>query len=230
MRQAGGHTIDVVETDRIAARAADVFEVAVRASVELRGHCVLALSGGSTPGAVFRELATRELPWDRVVITQVDERLAPSGHPDRNLTDQQDAFAGLPVHWLPLAVEGQIRTALTDTLAELEEVAGDPPVIDVVHLGLGADGHTASLIPGDPVLDMLDQTLALTNEYQGRRRLTFTRPMLDRSRLVVWLVVGEDKAEALAALAAGDESIPASLLVPENSLILADPAAASLLP
>lgn len=230
MRRAGVHTIEVVETELIASRAAHVFEVAIRAAVELRGTCVLALSGGSTPGAVFAELATRDLPWDRVVITQVDERLAPDGHPDRNLTGQREAFAGLPVRWLPLAVEGHIRTALAETLAELEDVAGDPPIIDVVHLGLGADGHTASLIPDDPVIDTLDQPLALTNEYQGRRRLTFTRPMLDRSRLTVWLVVGADKAEALAALAAGDPSIPASLLSPANSLILADRAAASLLP
>lgn len=230
MRRAGVHTIEVVETDRIPSRAADVFAVAVRAAVELRGTCVLALSGGSTPAAVFAELATRDLPWDRVVITQVDERIAPEGDPDRNLTGQRAAFEGLPVRWLPLAVEGQIRAQLAETLEDLKEVAGDPPIIDVVHLGLGSDGHTASLLPGDPVLDMLDQSIAITNEYQGRRRMTFTRPMLDSSRLIVWLVVGADKADALAALAAGDTSIPASLLSPANSLILADPAAAAALP
>lgn len=230
MKRAGVHTIEIVEADRIPSRAADVFAVAVRAAVELRGTCVLALSGGSTPAAVFAELATRDLPWDRVVITQVDERLAPEGDPDRNLTGQRAAFEGLPVRWLPLAVEGQIRSQLAKTLEDLKDVAGDPPIIDVVHLGLGSDGHTASLIPGDPVLDMLDQPIAITNEYQGRRRMTFTRPMLDSSRLIVWLVVGADKADALAALAAGDTSIPASLLSPANSLILADPAAAAALP
>lgn len=230
MRQAGVHTIEVVETDRIPARAADVFAAAVRASVELRGICILAISGGSTPGAVFAELATRDLPWEQVVITQVDERIAPEGDPDRNLTGQQEAFAGLPVRWLPLAVEGHIRSKLTETLDGLKEVAGDPPILDVVHLGLGADGHTASLIPGDPVLDEMDLPIAITNEYQGRRRMTFTRPVLDNCRLVVWLVVGADKAEPLAALARGDKGIPAGLLEPTNSLILADPAAAALLP
>ena len=230
MRRAGVHTIEVVETDRIASRAADVFAVAIRSAVELRGTCVLALSGGSTPAAVFAELATRDLPWDCVVITQVDERIAPEGDPDRNLTGQRAAFEGLPVRWLPLAVEGQIRSKLVETLDELKEVAGEPPIIDVVHLGLGSDGHTASLIPDDPVLDALDQSIAITNEYQGRRRMTFTRPMLDRSRLIVWLVVGADKAGALASLASGDTSIPASLLEPANSLILADPAAAAGLP
>lgn len=226
MRRAGPHTIEVVESDRIAARAADVFAVAITAAVELRGTCVLALSGGSTPGSVFRELATRSLPWDRVVITQVDERLAPEGDPARNLTDQRAAFDGLPVRWLPLAVEGHINREISSTLQELREVAGDPPIIDVVHLGLGADGHTASLLPDDPVLDKVDQAVALTKEYKGHRRVTYTRPMLDRARLVVWLVTGADKADALVKLANGDRSIPASLLHPPNSLILADEAAA----
>lgn len=230
MRRAGPHTIEIVESDRIASRAADVFAVAINAAVELRGTCILALSGGSTPGKVFAELATRSLPWEQVVITQVDERLAPEGDPARNLTGQQEAFAGLPVRWLPLAVEGHVRAEIAQTLESLSEVAGDPPIIDVVHLGLGSDGHTASLLPGDPVLELTDQTVALTNEYQGHRRVTFTRPMLDRSRLIVWVVTGADKADALAALARGDHSIPASLLAPANSLILADPAAASALP
>lgn len=230
MRRAGPHTIEIVESDRIAARAADVFAVAVNAAVELRGTCILALSGGSTPGKVFAELATRDLPWEQVVITQVDERLAPEGDPARNLTGQREAFAELPVRWLPLAVEGHIRAEIGETLDSLSEVAGDPPIIDVVHLGLGSDGHTASLLPGDPALELTDQAVALTNEYQGHRRVTFTRPMLDRSRLIVWVVTGADKAEALAALARGDRSIPASLLAPANSLILADPAAASALP
>lgn len=227
MRRAGPHTIEIVESDRIAARAADVFAVAINAAVELRGICVLALSGGSTPVPAFNELAKRELPWDRVVITQVDERLAPEGDPARNLTAQRAAFEGLPVRWLPLAVEGHIRAEINDTLDTLSEVAGDPPILDVVHLGLGADGHTASLIPGDPVLELTDQVVALTNEYEGHRRVTFTRPTLDRSRLVVWLVTGADKADALVKLASGDTSIPASLLHPPNSLILADEEAAS---
>lgn len=221
------HTIEVVETEQMTARAADVFAAGIRAAVELRGTCVLALSGGSTPAAVFAALATRDLPWEHVVITQVDERIAPNGHPDRNLTGQQAAFEGLPVRWLPLRVDGP---ELDGSLQDLIEVAGEPPILDVVHLGLGSDGHTASLVPGDPVLDVLDQEIAITNEYQGRQRMTFTRAALNRSRLVVWLVVGADKAEPLAALARNDQSIPASLLDLPNSLILADTAAAAALP
>ena len=221
------HTIEVVATDAFTVRAADAFAAAIQAAIALRGRCLLALSGGSTPAAVFAELATRDLPWEHVVITQVDERIAPTGHPDRNLTGQQAAFADLPVRWIPLGVEGP---DLAGTLDALGDVAGDPLILDVVHLGLGSDGHTASLVPGDPVLDVVDQELAITDEYQNRQRMTFTRPALDRSRLVVWLVVGADKAAALAALARGDQSIPASLLAPSNSLILADTAAAADLP
>jgi len=225
-RRAGVHTIEIVDTDAITIRAADVFAVAIQAAIELRGTCVLALSGGSTPAAVFAELSTRDLPWEHVVITQVDERVAPAGDPDRNLTGQQAAFEGLPVRWVPLRVEG---SELDETLHDLVEVAGDPLILDVVHLGLGSDGHTASLVPGDPVLDVTDQEIALTDEYQGRQRMTFTRSSLDRARLVVWLVVGADKADALAALARNDQSIPASLLELSNSLILADTAAAAAL-
>lgn len=227
LRRAGPHTIEIVDAERFAVRAADVFAMAISASVELRDHCVLALSGGSTPGPVFAELAKRDLPWSKVVITQVDERIAPEGSPIRNLTGQRAAFDGLPVRWLPLAVEGRVRKDIEETLQNLTDVAGDPPIVDVVHLGLGADGHTASLVPGDPVLHELDRAVAITGDYQGTRRVTFTRPMLDRARLVVWLVRGADKAAALRMLAAGDPSIPASLLEPHNSLIIADPEAAA---
>ncbi len=229
MQQAGPHTIQIVAADRWAAQAADVFATAITAAVELRGHCVLALSGGDTPTPVFEELATRDLPWSDVIITQVDERVAPSGSPLRNIEAQRKAFDGLPVEWLPLSVEGPIRRQIEELLNSLADVAGDPPILDVVHLGLGSDGHTASLVPGDAVLDETERVLAITGEYQGTRRLTFTRPMLDRARLVVWLVKGADKAEALRSLVNGDDSIPASLLKPQHSLIIADTEAASLL-
>ena len=227
MRQVGRHTLHTVSSDRFAAVGADVFAAAIAASVEVRGSCVLALSGGSTPDPVFRALAGRDLPWSAVTITQVDERVAPAGSAVRNLTGQEAAFAGLPVQWLPLVVQGYVRRGLEATLYKLSEVAGDPPVIDVVHLGLGADGHTASLVPGDPAVDETERAVVLTGLYQGTRRVTFTRPVLDRARLVVWLVAGADKGLALQKLLDGDRSIPASLLEPQQSVIIADEAAAS---
>jgi 6-phosphogluconolactonase len=108
----------------------------------------------------------------------------------------------------------------------LRDVAGSPPVLDLIHLGLGADGHTASLVPGDPVLDVTDADVAVTGLYQGRRRMTLTFPMINRSRLILWLVTGAEKAAALAHLRESDRSIPGSRVRSDRALVLADRAAA----
>lgn len=221
------HHVETASTDQWASRGADALDFAIRSAVELRGQCVAALSGGTTPLPVFDELASRDLPWDQVVFTQVDERMVPSGDPARNLTAQKEAFAGLPVRWLPLPVEDDSQTAQDDYLAALAEVAGAPPQLDVVHLGLGSDGHTASLVPRDPVLDIEDRDVARTEPYQGHARLTMTRPILDRARLVVWLVQGPLKAAILARLVYGDSTMPAGKLEPQQSIIVADSAAAA---
>jgi 6-phosphogluconolactonase/glucosamine-6-phosphate isomerase/deaminase len=101
-----------------------------------------------------------------------------------------------------------------------------PDVIDLVHLGLGLDGHTASLLPGDPVLDVSDRLVAVTDEYEGFRRMTLTYPALDAARELVWLVTGETKRDVLARLLAGDESIPAGRISNPHQLVIADAAAA----
>jgi 6-phosphogluconolactonase/glucosamine-6-phosphate isomerase/deaminase len=110
--------------------------------------------------------------------------------------------------------------------AGLEAIAGSPAVLDVVHLGLGADGHTGSLVPGDSVLDVTDADVALTGEYPGRRRMTLTYPILNRARRVLWVVTGSDKTGPLARLLKGDVSIPGGRVHLGEALILADRAAA----
>ncbi len=201
----------------------------ITTAVQNRGTCVVALSGGSTPAPVFQELSKRALPWTDVVFTQVDERLAPLGTSERNLTAQLDALGDLPSRWIPLPVSEPIGTPepadLTTFVDELESVSGRPFAIDVMHLGLGDDGHTASLVPGDPIVDEVTASVGVTADYRGTRRLTMTRPAIDRAGLVVWLVAGENKAGPIAQLLAGDPAIPAGLVRPYESVIIADTAA-----
>jgi 6-phosphogluconolactonase len=119
-----------------------------------------------------------------------------------------------------------LAAAATRYALTLRAIAGSPPVLDIVHLGLGPDGHTASLVPADPVLDVTDADVALTGVYQGRRRMTLTYPILNRSRRVMWLVSGSEKVGMLGRLRAGDESIPAGRVRRDRALVLADRAAA----
>ena len=176
---------------------------------------------------MLRALADQQLPWADVHIVQVDERVAPAGHQDRNLTHlRASLLAHCPlrpeqVHAMPVEAT-DLQWASGRYAATLQQIAGAPAVLDLAHLGLGLDGHTASLVPGDPVLDVTDADVALTGVYQGRRRMTLTYPMLDRSRRIVWLVTGRDKAEMLARLCAADRSIPAGRVPQHQAVVLAD--------
>jgi 6-phosphogluconolactonase len=163
---------------------------------------------------MLRDLAKQEVPWNGVQVVQVDERIAPEGDPDRNLTHLRESLlehAPLrpgQIHAMPVETTNS-ETACMQYARTLNEIAGSPPVLDLVHLGLGPDGHTASLVPGDPVLDVKDADVALTGIYQNRRRMTLTYPIINRSRRVLWLVTGSKKAGMHARLQAGDVSIPA---------------------
>ena len=210
------------------ARAGAVFTAEeARAAVAARGRFVMAVSGGNTPWKMLRALADEPLPWADVHIVQVDERVAPAGHPDRNLTHLRESLlAHCPVrpeqvHAMPVEAT-DLQWASGRYAATLQQIAGAPAVLDLAHLGLGLDGHTASLVPGDPVLDVTDADVALTGFYQGRRRMTLTYPMLDRSRRIVWLVTGPEKAEMLARLRGGDRSIPAGRVRQHEAVVLAD--------
>jgi 6-phosphogluconolactonase len=205
-----------------AGRAAEVIAEAVRAA---RGSFALAVSGGESPLAMFRRLAVEPLEWERGGIWQVDERVAPDGDPDRNL--------GALVAALPERARDAVRP-MPVTAADLEAAAWGyaqtlPEVLDVVHLGLGADGHTASLVPGDPVLEVGDRDVAVTGEYRGRRRMTFTYRLLDRAPFALWLVTGGDKALMLPRLLDADPSIPAGRVRTARQLVVADAAAAAAL-
>jgi 6-phosphogluconolactonase len=221
----------LADADAVARAAAAFVASEARAAVAARGRFVLAVSGGHTPWQMLRALARKQVPWDRVQLAQVDERVAPAGDRDRNLTHLRESLLGQvpmrPEQLLAMPVESEDLSAAAMRYAErLQKVAGAPPVLDLVHLGLGPDGHTASLVPGDPVLDVSDRDVAPTEVYQGRRRMTLTYPMLNRARRVLWLVTGAEKVAMLARLRAADRSIPAGRIRQDEALVLADRAAA----
>jgi 6-phosphogluconolactonase len=224
--------IDILaDADAVAKKAAAIIAAEARAAVAARGRFIMAVSGGHTPWQMLRALADEEVPWAGVHIVQVDERVAPTGDPDRNYTHLRESLlehAPLcpeQIHAMPVE-SPDLELAAARYALTLRELAGTPPVLDLAHLGLGPDGHTASLVPGDAVLNVTDADVALTEVYQGRRRMTLTYPMLNRSRRVLWLVTGSDKVGMLERLHGGDVSIPAGRVCQDQALVLADRAAA----
>jgi 6-phosphogluconolactonase len=225
--------IEVLVDDDAVARQAAVFIAAeARAAAAARGRFVVAVSGGHTPWKMLRFLADQEVPWDAVHVLQIDERVAPPGDPDRNLTHLRESLLSHAplrpeqLHAMPVE-EPDLDAAARNYAAVLRTAAGTPPVLDLAHLGLGPDGHTASLVPGDPVLNVTDRDVAPTGVYQGRRRLTLTYPVLNRARRILWLVTGAGKEEMLPRLRAGDPGIPAGRVRQEDAVVLADQAAAA---
>jgi 6-phosphogluconolactonase len=218
------------DADSVARAGAAAIAAESRAAVASRGLFTLAVSGGHTPWIMLRALAGEDVPWARVNLFQVDERVAPDGHPDRNLTHLRESLVQhVPlrpdqIHAMPVE-SPDLEAAAAQYASVLRDVAGSPPVLDLVHLGLGPDGHTASLVPGDPALDMDKADVAVTGVYQGRRRMTLTYPVLNRARRVLWIVTGGEKVEMLRRLRAGDRSIPAGRVRSDEALLLADRAA-----
>ncbi|HSJ18425.1 MAG TPA: 6-phosphogluconolactonase [Solirubrobacterales bacterium] len=207
-----------------AARAgAELIAAAARDAIGEGGRFSLAVSGGKTPWPMFELLGKDGLDWEHVDLFQVDERVAPDGDPDRNMTQIRASLPDAARERLrPMPVtDDDLDAAAARYEAEL------PRPLDLVHLGLGPDGHTASLVPDDPVLEVTDRLVALTGgEYQGRRRMTLTYPALADARRVFWLVAGENKRDAVGKLLAGDRSIPAGRVEAAGGAVLADRSAA----
>jgi len=222
----------LADADTVAHKAATIIAAEARDAVVARGQFILAVSGGRTPWLMLRALAGEKVPWEQFHIVQVDERVAPAGHPDRNLTHLRESLLTrvplLPeqIHAMPVEA-ADLDAAAKSYSRILLEVAGSPAVLDIVHLGLGPDGHTASLVPGDPVLNITDTDVAVTGVYQGRRRMTLTYPIINRGRRILWLVTGKDKAGPLVRLRDADPSIPAGRVYQDQALVLADQAAAA---
>ena len=205
----------------VARRAAAYVADRARTAVSEQGRFTFAVSGGKTPWAMFAELASEDMPWADTELFQVDERVAPEGDPDRNLTNLLASIKDAPARVHPMPVNDADLTAAAAAYATVL-----PQRFDLMHLGRGPDGHTASLVPGDPVLEVTDALVAVTQPYQGHPRMTLTYPALTRADQLLWLIAGADKRDPLAKLLAGDESIPAGRVLATSSLILADAAAA----
>ena len=223
--------VEVLADDAaVARRGAAFIAERARAAVRERGQFTLAISGGRTPWAMLRALADEDVPWAQLQLFQVDERVAPAGDPVRNLTNIQAsllAHAPLPAANLHamLVEAADLDAAAADYARVLQGVCGAPAVLDLVHLGLGADGHTASLVPGDAALDVSDSDVCLSGPYQGHRRMTLTYPLLNRARCVLWLATGAEKREMVARLRAADTSIPAGRVQSARAWLLGDTAA-----
>lgn len=217
--------LEVAGDEKAASRRAAELIAAVGAEAAAeRGRFAFAMSGGRSPWAMLAILGElEEMPWEKTELFQVDERIAAPGDQDRNLTHM---VLGLSMAHQPALRPMPVTQRDLDAAAR-EYEASLPDHLDLVHLGLGPDGHTASLVPSDPVLDVTDRRVALTAEpYQDHRRMTLTYPALNAARRIVWLVTGPDKREPLARLLAGDESIPAGRVRNEAMVVVADEAAA----
>jgi 6-phosphogluconolactonase len=219
------------DAEAVAREGARMVAEEARAAVSARGRFTIAVSGGNTPWPMLRALASEQVPWKAVEVFQVDERIAPAGDPDRNLTHLRESLLSHApldpgqIHAMPVEA-ADLAAAAVEYASGLQKIAGSPPVLDLAHLGLGPDGHTASLVPGDSVLEVEDRDVALTGAvYMGRRRMTLTYPVLNRARRVLWLVTGAEKAGMLQRLLRGDPTIPAGRIRSDHAILLADRAA-----
>jgi 6-phosphogluconolactonase len=222
----------IAEQGVLAQRGAELIAQAARDSIGKRGKFLFAVSGGAAPWIMFEALSKQKVEWDKVHLFQVDERAAPDDDPDRNYKHLRETLidrVALPAgnaHPMPVT-QADLGAAAAQYAADLRQVAGTNPVLDLVHLGLGPDGHTASLVPGDPVLEVNDRDVAITGPYQNRKRMTLTYPMINRAAKILWLVTGASKVDPLKRMLAGDRSIPAGRIEPSRAILLADPPAAA---
>ncbi len=224
----------LADEEEIARRGAAFLAARILRAAYERDRVMVALSGGRSPRLMLRHLVEHELPWERIDWWQVDERLAPLGSPDRNLTLLEEALMaaarprGSRLYAMPVDEEDLIAAAAR--YGELlREMVGVVPVFDVVHLGLGDDGHTASLFAGDPALAVDSADVAVTGTHRGFARMTLTLPILNRARCTMWLVSGQDKAASLIRVFRADPTIPAGMVRADRAFVFADVDAAGAL-
>lgn len=217
--------------EEVAKEAANYVADRIKENLAKKNFFTMAISGGRTPWEMIRELAKEDLEWEKVFLFQVDERIAPDGHPDRNLTQLFKSIENtkLPtrLNIFPMHVIAEdLDQACQDYADHIQRIT-ETGKLDLVHLGMGTDGHTASLIPGDEVLNVLDKKVTLTqNPYQGRQRMTLTYPLINEAEKILWVVTGEEKAEMLERLLLKDSTIPAGKVNQTHAILLTEESAA----
>ena len=209
----------VRDAESAAVEAARIVELVADAAIADRGRFNFAVSGGKTPWRMLELLAESSLNWSRTSLFQVDERIAPTGSAERNLTHLVLTLALIcqaAIRPMPVGAD-DLATAASGYEYSL------PDRFDLIHLGLGPDGHTASLVPGDPILDVADRQVAMTSgDYQGTRRMSLTYKAIDRARQILFLVTGDGKEDALAKLESKDASVPAGRISNPNITLITD--------
>ena len=220
----------LTDAEAVAQKAVQIITELAQERARRTGKFLFAVSGGSTPWRVLRQLADTALPWENLELFQVDERIAPAGDAQRNLTQikknllDHSPLTQKQIHAMPVEASN-LESATQDYGRRLYEFCGNPPKLDLIHLGLGEDGHTASLLPGDPARKS-HELIAVTHKYQGLRRMTMTYPVINAALRRLWIVTGANKQSMLERLYHGDDSIPAGLVERSNAIILADQNAA----
>lgn len=225
-------TIEILpDRDSVAEYGAKWIAELARETLLTQKNFSLALSGGKTPWQMLRRLAAEELPWGKIHLFQTDERVLPKNHSERNLTQLQEIFsrAASRLHPMPVGA-GDLERACASYTKEIQRYAGQPPVLDLIHLGLGEDGHTASLFSGDALLAESKRDVGLSDEALRPRRMTLTLPAINRAKQALWVITGKEKSVAFQKLLRGDPSIPASRIACAKIFLLVDEDAASLLP
>ncbi len=221
--QAGGMDVRVAaDAEAAAVEAAGWVAFQLRSAVRRRGAATIAVSGGTTPARMFASLASLVVPWESVTVFQVDERVAPAGDPARNLK-LLDALPSRGHHRRPMPVNAAHLAAAARRYA-----AGLPEQFDVVHLGLGDDGHTASWPPGDPVIDAVDK-VALSEMYAGFVRMTLTPIVVNAARHRLVLAAGANKARPVRHWLLGDNTLPIQRIRRADTVLVLDTEAASML-
>lgn len=213
--------------DAVAHEAALYIAQAARKAIFDHGRFTFAISGGRTPWEMLKFLSKEKLAWEKIFIFQVDERIAPDGHPDRNLTQFFKTMEGsglmTRVNVFPMPVtQENLEEACMEYSETIAQVKGGAP-FDLIHLGMGADGHTASLVPNDPICEVKDKDIAITtNLYQGRLRMSVTYPFIAKAKEIMWVITGEEKREMYHRFLDGDETIPAGIISKDNAVVFTD--------